>query len=332
MKTPDLYCLADHNASGYHEFIHTHWPGLNIAILEIAGGEPCKELSYAHKVWEFLSKNGATRNSTLICLGGGATTDLGGFCASTYKRGMHHVNVPTTLLGAIDAAIGGKTAINFMGMKNQLGTFSMPDEVIIHPPFFKSLPPQELLSGYGEALKTALIAGHPTYNTIIKAGNDIVQNKEIIFNLAESLGNVKKRIVAIDPEEHNLRRVLNMGHTIGHALEAHLATKGTPISHGHAIVAGLTVEHIIAVKAIGLSSTIVTETIQILKQNYPPFIISCADYHSLIALMRHDKKNRNVENISFSLSRGPGEWELGVEIEEDEIKTALDIFRDLAGI
>lgn len=327
-----IITLADANASGYKEFISSLYPGLQIPILEMEGGENCKNLNHARQVWQFMTDQNATRHTILLCIGGGSITDLGGFCASTFKRGLPHINVPTTLLGAVDAAIGGKTGIDFMNLKNQIGTFKLPLEVIIEPKFFLTLPAREILSGYAEALKTAYIDGTELFEKLIIIGNDILANKNQLFGLARELAEIKQRIVDSDPEEKDERRVLNMGHTIGHALESMYAEKQQPISHGHAVMAGLVAESLLSVRFAALDSSIPYTLAKILKTNYHVLKFDCSDYPHLLQLMRHDKKNPTPEAISFTISSEPGKWENGIIVNEKEIETALDIFRDLTGI
>lgn len=326
-------CIVDTGATGYIEFLHSQWPSENIPVLEMSGGEQCKDIPHAMKVWEFLTKHKATRATTLICLGGGAVTDLGGFCASTFKRGIPHINVPTTLLAAVDAAIGGKTGIDFMGLKNQIGTFSQPREVIIHPSFFNSLPPREILSGYGEALKTALLCDDVVLlQRVMSIGSDVMGNKKVLFDSILPLAEVKKTVVRKDPEERDFRRILNLGHTIGHAFESLMAEHEHPISHGHAVMAGMVAESVLSHQILGLESNMVSYLADIMRCNYPAFTFTCTDYPRLTELMFQDKKNRKEGAISFSLLRAPGDCVPGVDVEKTEVEAALDIFRDLAGI
>lgn len=325
-------CIVDEKAIYYHKFLNKQWPGCYIPTLTIPGGEEIKTLSYASKVWQFLTEHHAMRNTTLVCVGGGATTDLGGFCASTFKRGIPHINVPTTLLAAVDASIGGKTGIDICGLKNQIGTFAMPERIITDPEFLSTLPDREILSGYAEALKTGIIAGGRLYADISNYGSDILVNRDKIYGMISQLAGVKIEIVKIDPKECGIRKILNLGHTAGHALESFSYSHNRPISHGHAVMAGMIIDSIIAALTHQVDKDITPILTSIYKKNYTAIPFSCDDYSELIALMKQDKKNASGGVITFILPVSPGHCEPCAISEYETIRTALDIYRDLVGI
>lgn len=297
-------------------------------VLAIPGGEKAKDIAVAQSVWGKLSETGATRKSLVVNIGGGATSDLGGFVAATFKRGMDYANIPTTILAAVDASIGGKTGIDLNGLKNEVGAFRMPVGVASVPRFFDTLSDEEVLSGYGEVYKTAFLAGGVLWKETLKAGMDIRGSRTDIGQLCAPLGRMKQAIASADPREEGLRKVLNLGHTAGHALES-LAMTRKPVTHGHAVMAGMLVESIMArLKGLCGAETVNT-TATLLRGNYSPLQISCNDYPALIDLMRHDKKNDSPEAISFTLPLQPGFVATGCTATPDEIKAALDIFRDM---
>ena len=201
------------------------------AIIEIPAGDMNKNLDSLSHVWQELQKGGATRRSVMVNLGGGVVTDLGGFAAATFKRGMRFINVPTTLLSAVDAAVGGKTGVNFNGLKNEIGVFCEAQAVIISTSFFRTLPEHEVKSGYAEMLKHGLLSDEKTYKKLLAYDFGCSDGDELLSLLQESV-EVKRRIVEQDPFEKGLRRALNLGHTIGHAFESFAMRRDRPVSHG----------------------------------------------------------------------------------------------------
>ena len=194
--------------------LHSEWQKI-----VIPAGDINKNLDSAQAVWNALQKGGATRKSLLVNIGGGVVTDLGGFAAATFKRGIRFINIPTTLLSAVDAAVGGKTGVNFNGLKNEIGVFKEAETVIISTVFFSTLPERELKSGYAEMLKHGLLDGEAVYNKLLDYDFDNVAGNGLLRLVEESV-NVKRRIVEQDPFEQGLRRALNLGHTAGHAFES----------------------------------------------------------------------------------------------------------------
>lgn len=290
-----------------------------------------KDLETLTEVWHKLSDGGMTRGGTVVNLGGGTVTDLGGFAASTFKRGVRFVNVPTTLLGMADASVGGKTGIDFNGLKNEIGTFAMPEAVVADAMFLSTLPPLEILSGFAEMLKTGLIADKELYYALLRLESPVDASPEEMTPLIERTIAIKERVTASDPTEKGLRKILNFGHTAGHAFESRLATTHHPVPHGIAVAWGLLTELILSHLELGLDSSALYPYARLLKELYPAFPFSCGRYEPLIALMNHDKKNVSPGLLNFTLLREIGEAEFDCLIGEDKVKEALDITLELSG-
>ena len=206
--------------------------------ITIAAGDSNKTIAAASDVWEAMTRAGLSRHSLAVNIGGGMVTDLGGFAAATYKRGIRCVNVATTVLGAVDAAVGGKTGVNFAGLKNQIGVFSQPQAVIVCPAFFATLPPEEILSGYGEVLKHALLDGPDTLAEALRT-DPVALAPQRLGAIVEKSMKVKIAVTAADPFEKGLRKALNLGHTAGHALEELALERRRPVPHGISVAHGL---------------------------------------------------------------------------------------------
>lgn len=297
-------------------------------------GDINKNIEALTTVWRALSAANATRTGLFINVGGGVITDLGGFAAATYKRGMSVVNVPTTLLAAVDASVGGKTGINFNGFKNQVGAFYDADYTLISTCFFQTLPEHEMLSGYAEMIKHALLKGSKAFRDVMAYDVTLPPvNPDALMNLLKESVLVKKEIVDQDPTEKGLRKALNLGHTVGHALESFsMNDRHNPISHGFAVAQGLLVETILSNMLKGFDSKDLQTLATYIKENYGPYAISCDDYPQLLAYMHQDKKNDNADDIIFTLLSSPGKVEINVAVSEKDICTAMDIYRDLMGI
>lgn len=305
----------------------------NSRVITIPAGDENKNLDAVSAIWKALTDNGATRGSVLINVGGGMVTDVGGFAASTYQRGIRFINVPTTLLGAVDASVGGKTGMNFMGLKNQVGVFSEASDVIVSTVFFPTLTHQEILSGYAEMLKHGLLNGEDDFTRILAYPiSDPPADPLRLLDLLKESVEIKASIVNADPHESGLRKALNLGHTAGHAFEELSLERRVPIPHGFAVAYGLVVAAILSNMRLGFPS----ETLHILsnfvKTNYSVFSMTCEDYPRLLELMAHDKKNPDPSRISFTLLRNPGDVETDCVVDGKEIEAAFDIYRDLAGL
>lgn len=285
-----------------------------------------KNLDTLSQVWQALSNGGATRHSLMINLGGGMVTDLGGFAASTFKRGIDFINIPTTLLAMVDASVGGKTGINFGGLKNEIGVFSDSRFVIINTQFLDTLDHDNICSGYAEMLKHGLISDERTWAELVTFDLDTPDLSQLQRMVAESI-KVKERIVETDPHEHGIRKALNLGHTMGHAFESFAMRRGTPILHGYAVAYGLISELYMSARKTAFPTDRMHQTVRFIRENYGTFNITCDDYPTLIELMHHDKKN-TAGIINFTLLGNVGDIRINQTANEEEIKEALDFFRE----
>ena len=285
-----------------------------------------KNLDTLSQVWQALSNGGATRHSLMINLGGGMVTDLGGFAASTFKRGIDFINIPTTLLAMVDASVGGKTGINFGGLKNEIGVFSDSRFVIINTQFLDTLDHDNICSGYAEMLKHGLISDEHTWAELMTFDLDTPDLSQLQRMVAESI-KVKERIVEADPHEHGIRKALNLGHTMGHAFESFAMRRGTPILHGYAVAYGLVSELYMSARKTAFPTDRMHQTVRFIRENYGTINITCDDYPTLIELMHHDKKNTSGI-INFTLLGNVGDIRINQTANEEEIKEALDFFRE----
>ena len=315
-KASQVFILTDENVAPFWLPEVANWLHCDSAIdIVIKAGEQHKNLRTVQRIWKTLMKHHADRNALMINLGGGTVTDMGGFAASTYKRGIKFINVPTTLLGMIDASIGGKTGIDFGGGKNQIGTFTEAEEVIIDPVFLKTLPTRELLSGLSEMLKYGFIADAKLLET----------NLENYQQFINRCGEIKRDIVAQDPTEIGLRKILNFGHTLGHAIESHCLTTDAPLLHGEAVAVGMLAALWLSVKQCGLNEQVLKDY----EEKLPVLLseaeisLSEADVVPILSYLVHDKKNKG-EKPQFVLVEAIGRpvWE--VTEDYDTIKRSLE--------
>ena len=294
-------------------------------IIVIGATDSHKTLESLSYVWEALGEGGATRHSLLINIGGGMVTDLGGFAASTFKRGINYINIPTTLLSMVDASVGGKTGINFRGLKNEIGVFSNASTVILDTTFLKTLDAENICSGYAEMLKHGLISNEKMWAELINfdlAQPDLQQLQTMV---ADSVA-VKQHIVTEDPLEQGIRKALNLGHTVGHAFES-FALKHSPILHGYAVAYGLISELYLSTVKTGFPSDKMHQTVSFIKEHYGKMAITCDDYPTLLELMTHDKKNV-AGTINFTLLGGIGDIRINQTATKEDIYEALDFYRE----
>lgn len=301
-------------------------------FLAVPATEEAKGTDSLARVWSWLAEEGATRRSVLILIGGGALLDFGGFAAATYMRGIRTINVPTTLLAMVDASVGGKTAIDYHGVKNLIGAFHLPLEVFVDIDFLRTLPIEGLLSGYGEIIKHATLMGVEAWREVCRIGDPVaLMDEEWEALIAKSIA-YKSSIVEADPEEQGLRRILNAGHTVGHALEAysHSNPHRRTLPHGEAVVFGLLIESYITTLVRGGSRDYIRQLMYLARELYSPFIYTCKDYPELIRLMRHDKKNSSGKIVLMGVL-APGEIE-PIELDDEGIiKEGLDFLRETFG-
>lgn len=314
-KTSKVFILTDENVAQFWLPEVEYWLNCKNAVeIVIKAGEQHKNLQTVQRIWRILMKQHADRNALLINLGGGVVTDMGGFAASTYKRGIKFINVPTTLLAMVDAAIGGKTGIDFGGSKNQIGTFAEAEEVIIDPVFLETLPHREICSGLTEMLKYGFIADSNLLNV----------NLENYQQYITHCGEIKREIVMQDPTEKGLRKVLNFGHTLGHAIESHCLTTDYPLLHGEAVALGVLGALWLSVRQCGLDEKV----LQDIESQLPMLLseveisLSESDIEPILGYLVHDKKNKG-ENPQFVLLEAVGKPVWNMEIEPNLVKSSL---------
>lgn len=294
-------------------------------MIAIPAGDTNKGLESMAHVWGELQHMDATRHSLMVNLGGGMVTDLGGFAASTFKRGIKFINIPTTLLSMVDASVGGKTGVNFGGLKNEIGVFNNADCVILDNVFLKTMDSENLRSGYAEMLKHGLINDKRMWAELMNYDISSPDLTELQRMVAESV-QVKERIVIEDPLEHGIRKALNLGHTMGHAFES-FAMKRTPILHGYAVAYGIICELYLSAKKTGFPTDKLHQTVSYIHEHYGTLPITCNDYDELLALMKHDKKNV-AGTINFTLLGNIGDIRINQTATREEIMEALDFFRE----
>lgn len=298
---------------------------IGAGTIVIPAGDQHKTIESVAHVWGELQRMGATRHSLLVNLGGGMVTDLGGFAASTFKRGISLVNIPTTLLAMVDASVGGKTGFNFGGLKNEVGVFRNASSVILDTVFLKTMDAENLLSGYAEMLKHGLINQETMWAELLNFKVEDPDLKELQRMVAESV-QVKQRIVLEDPTEQGIRKALNLGHTVGHAFES-LALKRTPVLHGYAVAWGLICELYLSTIKTGFPVEKMRQTVRFIFDHYGRMPITCDDYPTLLELMMHDKKNVSGI-INFTLLGGIGDIRINQTATKEEIEEALDFYRE----
>ena len=297
--------------------------------LRISVDECRKSFETMSEIWDFLLEHGITRRGVMVCVGGGVLTDIGGFAAATYKRGIDYINVPTTLLSMVDASSGGKTGINYRGLKNAIGVFAPPIETIIWPGWLKTLPAKELLSGFSEMLKAGLVNNGQCLWTRLLQYDLERMDIDALTPLIEECVAAKERIVAADPKEEGLRKVLNFGHTFGHALEEltvsgdGLAVSGS-MPHGYAVVYGMIAELYLSVVKLGCPKEPLQQLTQLMLYYYGRPQCNCSDRERLIALMRQDKKNERTAEINCTLIREVGSPVINQVITPVEANEALE--------
>src|SRR6056300_32388 len=296
-----------------------------IEIVEIESGEINKTLETCSGVWEALSELGADRKSAMINLGGGVITDMGGFIASCFKRGIDFYNIPTTLLSMVDASVGGKTGIDLGALKNQIGIIREPQEVVIETGWLQTLPEDELRSGFAEMLKHGLIA-NPNYWKTLQSLTSLSSSSLEPF-IKTSIDE-KTKVVLEDPYEKGLRKILNFGHTLGHAIESYYLTHKdkSRLLHGEAIAIGMVMEAYLATHCSGLDAAEADEIKKTFAAFYPQIDITFEDQNEILKLLRHDKKNK-AGRINFVLLKAIGSPDIDVEVPHEFFAKAFEFYQ-----
>lgn len=300
--------------------------GINFHPVIIQSGEEQKNLQTCEYLWDELTSLNTDRKSLVINLSGGVLSDMGGFVASAYKRGVAFINIPTTLLSMVDASVGGKLGVDFKGLKNHIGLFKNPLQVFIYPGFLKTLSNRELLSGFAEILKHGLIADNTYFNRVKDAGNPLEIEQEQWKDFVSESVEIKNRIVEADPREANQRKILNFGHTAGHAIESWSFETDEPLIHGEAIAIGMIIELYLSGVKLGLSEDTVSEVTDFIFEHFPYYSeIHNASTAQLINIMRQDKKNRHG-NILFTLLEEPGKARYDIPVTEQDIIEGINYY------
>jgi 3-dehydroquinate synthase len=314
--------LVDENTRSYcYPRLKDHLPPHS--LIEIPAGEASKTIETCLVVWKAMTEHQLDRHSLLIIVGGGMAGDLGGFCASTYKRGIDFILVPTTLLAMADASIGGKVGVDFGFYKNHIGTFREPAFTLLSEVFLKTLPETELRSGFAEVVKHALISDKSLWD-IIRSRPWNTSEWSILIGHSAAL---KWQVVQQDPIEKGLRKILNAGHTIGHAIETCYLASGWPILHGEAVAAGLVCESWIACKKNLITSTNLEEITNYLLTTFGQLVLP-APYHKIVQLCYQDKKNKD-NKVLMALIEGIGRARWDVEVSMDEMVDSLAYYGSL---
>ncbi|MBS9774635.1 MAG: 3-dehydroquinate synthase [Tenacibaculum sp.] len=318
-----IFILVDENTIEhcYPLFIQNIKTDKRIEVIQINAGEEHKNIETCVGVWNVMTELGADRHSLLINLGGGVITDLGGFVASSFKRGIHFINIPTTLLSMVDASVGGKTGIDLGALKNQIGVFANPKMVLIDPEYLHTITLREIRSGTAEIIKYGL-----TYNQHLY--NEIKENEKLnIIDLIHRSIEIKNEIVTQDPKEKHLRKVLNFGHTIGHAIESYFLENETKekLTHGEAIAIGMICESYISYKLLNLSLNKANEIKETIIKIYGKTTILESDFTEIINLLKHDKKNINGE-VNFVLLNDIENFKIDCKVNNDLVIESLRFY------
>ena len=311
-----IYLIVDENTFQHINYLEDNFL-VSSTHLKLESGEKNKTFNSVLKIWDFLNRNNVKSSDLLFILGGGMLTDLAGFAASTYKRGIEFVYFPTTLLAMADAAIGGKTGFNYQFLKNNIGTFTLPKAIFLDTTFLTTLPKIELDSGIAEVYKHSIIGDADLWNYL-----KVNPKKLDLDYIVQSSKNLKLEIVSKDPYEKKIRKKLNFGHTIGHAIESYLLDSNAPTLHGFAIAKGMIIESFIAKKENLLSEDYFHEIKTVLSNKFKPYLNFTIDSKSIIKLMLSDKKNTQ-NTINFSLPIKIGEVTINHELELKKVESYL---------
>ncbi len=321
--------LVDENTEAFClPLLMNQLPDINFELIRISSGEQHKNINTCKNIWTSLFQLEASRNALLINLGGGVIGDMGGFCASTYKRGIPFIQIPSTLLSQVDASIGGKLGIDFLQVKNGIGVFNNPHGVFIDPGFYQTLPKEELRSGFAEVIKHSLIADQKQWDYIKQQDDLTLINWETL--LVPSL-KIKKHFVESDPFEKGLRKALNFGHTIGHAIEGFGLETNQPLLHGEAIAIGMICETFLSYLQFQLEQEHVAQISKYILKIFGHHPLDLQYFGDYLELMKNDKKNTDGA-INFSLLKGPGQVQVNQTCPPGWILQSLQYYNDLAAV
>ncbi|WP_378173502.1 3-dehydroquinate synthase [Aquimarina sp. SS2-1] len=324
-----IFILVDSNTyeNCYAYFMSNVEGDYEIEVIEIEPGEINKNIETCSSIWSVLAEYGADRKSLLINLGGGVVTDLGGFIACTFKRGINYINVPTSLLAMVDASVGGKTGVDLGNLKNMVGVISESEMVLVDTEFLGTLPVNQMCSGFAEMLKHGLIQDKGYWekmSDLSKLTTDDLD--QLIYDSVV----IKNKIVFEDPTEQNIRKYLNFGHTLGHAIESFYLThpEKPELLHGEAIAIGMILEGFISAAQLSLTKEELTRISQVILATFPKVDIDPKDYNKIMELLVHDKKNEKG-NIYFVLLNTIGDAKYNCIVSDDLIMDAFEYYASL---
>jgi 3-dehydroquinate synthase len=293
-------------------------------LITAPAGEQFKTLETCATIWTQLTESVLDRQALMLNLGGGVIGDMGGFCASVYKRGIPFITIPTTLLSQVDASVGGKLGIDFMGLKNHLGVFQLPETVLIDPKFLETLPQRELRSGYAEVLKHGLIRDLAFFRSLPSNHWEKQDWARVIRHSVD----IKKAVVEVDPKEAGVRKILNFGHSIGHAVESFYLNSQEPLLHGEAIALGMITEGFLSFQKIGLSFEELNELSTKMLTIFGKVNLDPKDLDAIIDLCAQDKKNERTTQL-FTLLPSLGDCNYNIPVTREEIKQAMHYYQQL---
>lgn len=314
-----VFLITDNNTKKHcYPLLKAILPGHS--IVNVPSGESNKLLSTCEKIWDAMTKEALDRHALVINVGGGVIGDMGGFCAAVYKRGIDFIQVPTTLLSQVDASVGGKLGIDFQGFKNHLGVFTLPRRVLIDPIFLQTLPEREIRSGFAEIIKHCLIADAAKWDEIRQKDFEEQNWTDLIAHSVK----IKQAVVDQDPTEKGLRKILNFGHTLGHAVETCFLNKPASqrLFHGEAIAVGMIMESYLSFSRKMIDQQTLTDIEEFLFATYGKVDIKEEDVEEIIALTRQDKKNKGKE-VRFSLLKGAGQCAFDIVVSASEMRKSI---------
>ena len=322
-NTGSIYVLADSNTfrDCYPVLLRAVPQLKDSAIIEIEPGEENKDLEICSHIWQTLTEQNAGRDSLILNLGGGVVTDIGGFVAAVYKRGISYVHVPTSLLGMVDAAVGGKTGVDFLGFKNQIGVYAPAFKILIWDGFLDTLPEEEIVAGYAEVLKYALISDLNLWDSLWGKELEDLDWQEVIKRSVA----IKSAIVSEDPYEHGQRKLLNFGHTVGHALESYFLLRDNPIRHGEAVAAGMLCAAFLSVWQADLPESRQREIVLEIDRHFTRLKFRESDFDEIVSYIAQDKKSIGGKN-RFVLLKEIGEATWGIQMDMKLLKKALLLY------
>lgn len=326
-KYSNLFIIVDSNTNDFclPKFLPYLETDLTIEIIEFENGEINKNIDTCVQIWNVLTELGADRKSLVINLGGGVVTDLGGFVASTFKRGVDFINIPTTLLSMVDASVGGKNGVDLGNLKNQIGVFNLPVMVIVDTDYLETVPQNEMRSGLAEMLKHGLIFDQKYWEQFLDLNAiDYADFDALIYRSVE----IKNEIVTLDPTEKNLRKSLNFGHTLGHAIESYFleSEEKTTLLHGEAIAVGMILESYISFDKKLITLEQYKEIKSTIQNIYDDIIFNENDIEPILELLIHDKKNE-YGSIQFALIEGIGKIKINQSVENELILAAFNDYK-----